>query len=141
MIAKIFILLGKIGITGGNMVSCYYIMKLVFKDFEDDQANGDMAVSSAAFPLILVGCISFLTASIFLGVLDTAVISLLTCLGIDIDHNGEESCAAGPPTFHDKRTKMHEDYKTADDFAAMEEGGEEERSQKVRESFLYHLVM
>jgi hypothetical protein len=35
MIAKVFILLGKIGITGGNMVSCYYLMKLVFKDFED----------------------------------------------------------------------------------------------------------
>jgi hypothetical protein len=36
MIAKIFILLGKVGITAGNMVSCYYIMKLVFKDMEGD---------------------------------------------------------------------------------------------------------
>lgn len=33
MIAKIFILLGKIGITAGNMVSCYYIMKIIFDDF------------------------------------------------------------------------------------------------------------
>jgi hypothetical protein len=36
MIAKLFILLGKVGITAGNMVSCYYIMKLVFKDMDGD---------------------------------------------------------------------------------------------------------
>ena len=35
MIAKVFVLLGKVGITAGNMVSCYYIMRLVFDDFND----------------------------------------------------------------------------------------------------------
>lgn len=38
MIAKLFILLGKVGITAGNMVSCYYIMKLVFKDMDGDMS-------------------------------------------------------------------------------------------------------
>lgn len=74
LIAKVFIFLGKLGVTAGNMISCYYIMKLVFKDFEGDAAAGDQPISSPLAPILFVGIISFLTASIFLGLLDTAVL-------------------------------------------------------------------
>lgn len=50
--------------------------------------------------LILVGIFSFMVASIFLGLLDTAVLSLLTCVAIDMDNN-DGSPLNGPPTFHD----------------------------------------
>lgn len=100
MIAKIFILLGKIGITAGNMVSCYYIMKIIFDDFNDHPEEGDPAVTQAMGTLIVVGICSFMVASIFLGLLDTAVLSLLTCVAIDMDNN-DGSPLNGPPTFHD----------------------------------------
>lgn len=83
LIAKMFILLGKVGIVAGNVVSCFYIMKLVFKDFEDDPANDDQAVTSAVAPLVVVGVITFLVASLFVGILDTVVLALLTCVAID----------------------------------------------------------
>ena len=90
LIAKVFILLGKVGITAGNMVSCYYIMLLVFKDMDDhlNQPNPDPAVTQAAGSVLLVGVFSFMVASIFLGILDTAVLSLLTNVAIDMDNNG-----------------------------------------------------
>ena len=89
MIAKVFVLLGKVGITAGNMVSCYFIMKLVFKDMEgDENANPpDLAITQATGSVVLVGVFSFLVASIFLGMLDTAILSLLTCVAIDMDNN------------------------------------------------------
>lgn len=113
LIAKVFILLGKIGITAGNMVSCYYIMKLIFKDFEGNPEKNDQPISSPLAPIAFVGAVSFLTASIFLGILDTAVLSLLTCRAMDEDKNGKGECKFGPPTFHDKAAKMHENFLSA----------------------------
>lgn len=89
LIAKVFILLGKIGVTCGNMVSCYYIMKFVFKDFQGNPEKGDQPISSPFAPVLFVGIVSFMTASIFLGILDTAVLSLLTCRAMDEDKNGK----------------------------------------------------
>jgi len=83
VIAKMFILLGKVGIVAGNVVSCFYLMKLVFKDFEDDPANDDQAVTSAVAPLVVVGVFTFLVASLFVGILDVVVLALLTCVAID----------------------------------------------------------
>jgi len=102
MIAKVFMLLGKVAITAGNMVSCYYIMKLVFDDFdyEGRALTEDPPVTQAMGTLILVGIFSFMVASIFLGLLDTAVLSLLTCVAIDMDNN-DGTPEFGPPTFHD----------------------------------------
>lgn len=96
MIAKVFILLGKIAITVGNVFSLLWIMKNVTKDTEE--------VSSILAPVVVVGVVSFITASIFLGLFDTAVMALLTCLAIDIDMNGEPKF--GPPTFHDSMGKI-----------------------------------
>jgi len=50
--------------------------------------------------MALVGLITYMTASVFLGLFDTAVMALLTSLAIDIDNNGQPKY--GPPTFHDK---------------------------------------
>ena len=105
-----FILMGKVAITGGNMVSCYFFMKLVFKNLD-----GHDAVSSSAGPLICVGFVSYLTASIFLGVLETAVMALLTSLSIDIDLNKDPKY--GPPTFHDSVKRMDDD--DTDNFEAL----------------------
>lgn len=92
MIAKVFIFLGKLGVTCGNMVSCYYIMKFVFKDFEGNPEKDDQPISSPLAPVVFVGAASFMTASIFLGLLDTAVLSLLTCRAMDEDKNGKGNC-------------------------------------------------
>jgi len=76
-------------------------------------------VSSVFVPLVVVGVISFMTASIFLGLFDTSVMALLTSLAIDMDNNSGQP-AYGPPTFHEKSDKMSGD-KAAND---MMEGGE-----------------
>lgn len=103
MISKIFILIGKVGITVANMASCYQIMKFVFKDFEDnlEASPPDPAVTQALGSVAVVGVFSFMVASIFLGLLNTAVLSLLTCVAIDMDNNGGDisNIKAGPPTF------------------------------------------
>jgi choline transporter-like protein 2/4/5 len=97
MIAKIFTLLGKVGIVVGNLFSLYAIMKYITKDTEE--------VSSLMGPMVIVGVVTFFTASIFLGLFDTAVMSLMTCLAVDLDvHDGTP--AYGPQTFHDGVTKV-----------------------------------
>jgi hypothetical protein len=88
-------------------------MKLVFKDFEGSDKPNDGPVTSATAPLVFVALASYMTASIFLGCLDTAVLSQLTCQSMDEDKNGEGNCQFGPPTFHEKSKKHHDDYMTA----------------------------
>ena len=97
MIAKVFIFLGKLAITVGNCFSLFFIMKNITHDTEE--------VSSLVGPVVVVGIVSYMTASIFLGLFDTAVLALMTCLAIDMDlHDGHP--AFGPPTFHDSIGKI-----------------------------------
>lgn len=99
MIAKVFTFLGKVAITFGNMFLCLMIMKYGTGTYND--------VTSVFGPLAAVGLVSFMTASIFLGMFDDAVQALMTCLAIDLDlHDGE--CKYGPPTFHDRIKKIHQ---------------------------------
>ena len=65
-------------------------------------------VSSLLAPMVLVGVITFMTASIFLGLFDTAVMALMTCLAIDMDMNDGHPLF-GPPTFHDSMGKIEAD--------------------------------
>ena len=104
LIAKIFTFLGKVGIVVGNLFSCYFIMKYITKDLEE--------ISSIIGPLAIVGFVSFLTASIFLGLFDTAVMALMTCLAVDIDVHGDPQF--GPPTFHESVSKVRSSM-SADD--------------------------
>ena len=102
LIAKLFILLGKVSITVANCFSLYFIMKNVFHDTEE--------VSSILGPVAVIGLTTYITASIFLGLFDTVVMALMTCLAIDMDlHSGNP--AYGPPTFHDSVTKIDEAQK------------------------------
>jgi len=97
-IAKIFTLLGKIGIVVGNIFSLLFIMKYITKDSE---------ISSDLAPCVIVGFVTYLTASIFLGIFDTAVMALMTSLAVDLDaHDGKPQW--GPPTFHSGISKVEQ---------------------------------
>ena len=68
---------------------------ILFDDFLDTEE-----VSSLWGPVAIVAVSSYLTASIFLGLFDTSVNAMMTCLAIDMDHHNGEP-VKGPPTFHD----------------------------------------
>lgn len=97
LLARVFIFLGKCGIVAGNCFSLYMLMKVVFKDFE-----GDEAVKNIAAPIILVGAVTYVAASLFLSLFSVAVQALLTCLCCDLDMNNGEA-KFGPATFHDDK--------------------------------------
>ena len=88
-IAKLFILLGKLGIVVANLVTLYFLMKF----------RGDLKeVGSVYGPMIVVGVVSFLASSMFLSLFDESVRALLTCICVDIDANGGDP-KFGPATF------------------------------------------
>lgn len=91
-LANVFIFLGKVALTVVNCLSLVMIMKYITKDVDE--------ISSLWGPVGIVAICSFLTASIFLGLFDTSVNAMMTCLAIDMDHHNG-SPAKGPPTFHD----------------------------------------
>ena len=97
MIARVFIFIGKVGLTVANVFSLIFIMKTITMDSKE--------VNSIAGPCIVVGCFTYFAASVFLSIFDTAVLSLMTALAIDMDMNGGE-IKYGPPTFHDSVNKI-----------------------------------
>ena len=48
-----------------------------------------------------------MSASIFLGIIDTTILSLLTCAAIDMDNN-DGALRAGPPNFYNEALKKFE---------------------------------
>ena len=108
-LASMFIFIGKVSIVVLNVFSCFMIMKYVTKDMHE--------ISSPASPLIVVGVVTYMAASIFLGLFDEAVLALMTCLAIDSDLNGHPKF--GPPTFHDSLDGFHNEEKPNQ----VEEGG------------------
>lgn len=89
-LAQTFIFLGKLAIVFFNLVCVYFIMK----------ARGDLEeVKSPYGPLIVVGVVSFMCATVFLGLFVESVIALVTCVSVDTDIN--DTPRFGPPTFHD----------------------------------------
>lgn len=102
-IAIVFMWIGKIGITIGNVFSLYLIMQWtgVYK-----------TLKSPIGPCVLVGIITYGCASVFLGLFDTAVLSMMTSMAVDMDmHDGD--LKYGPPTFHDEEGKMSKVKKNA----------------------------
>jgi hypothetical protein len=92
LLAKMFILIGKIAIVVGN---CFLFVLVITK------ITKESATISIMGPVAVVAMVTFFTASVFLALFDTAVLSLMTCRAIDYDlHNGEP--VFGPPTYHDK---------------------------------------
>jgi hypothetical protein len=69
---------------------------------------------------------------------DTAVLSLLTCLAIDIDNNGDPKY--GPPTFHEKRDKVEAASKDMDTYGEMMEGGEHSGEKLFKNTKIQNLL-
>jgi len=105
--AKIFIFMGKVSITGTNLYTCY----LLLKTFGNLDPKSPEKVSSILPILVIVGSVTYLAASVFLSILETAVLSMLTSHAIDMDLHGEPK--HGPPTFYenivDKKGEDHEE--------------------------------
>lgn len=79
-LAKVFILLGKVALTVGNCFSLLFIIKHVTKS----------QVTGTTGPIVVVAIVSFFTASLFLGIFETAVMALMTCYSVDLDlHDGQ----------------------------------------------------
>lgn len=98
LIAKVFIFIGKVGITAGNIFSLLFIMSNITMDTEE--------VSSRLGPCLVVGFWTYFTASVFLGLFDTACLAMMTSLSIDMDTSPGNSPTRGPATFHEKCTKI-----------------------------------
>jgi choline transporter-like protein 2/4/5 len=79
LLAWFFIMMGRVAIVSTNCISLYLIMTRVTKDIDE--------VKSLIGPMVVVGVITYIITSIFLGVFDTAVMGLMTCLAIDVDLN------------------------------------------------------
>lgn len=90
-LAKMFVLVGKLGLCVLNCFSLWMIMKHLTNDADE--------ISSPAGPILIVALFTYVAASVFLGLFDEAVMALMTCLAIDSDLHGEPKY--GPPTFHD----------------------------------------
>lgn len=97
-LAKIFMTLGKVALCVGNTFSLLFIMKNITKDMEE--------ITSVIGPVVVVCVVTYLTASLFLGMFDTAVMAILTCLALDMDIHNSEEPTFGPPTFHENYKKM-----------------------------------
>tara|TARA_B110000285_G_C15072796_1_gene588963 strand:- start:143 stop:871 length:729 start_codon:yes stop_codon:yes gene_type:complete len=95
-LATLFIFLGKLFIVVINCFTLLFFMK-IRHDTEE--------VTSVGGPLAICAIVSYFTANLFLGLLDEAVLALLTCYSIDRGINDGEA-KFGPPTFHDGVQKM-----------------------------------
>jgi len=100
-LASGFIFIGKLSLVVLNCFSCYAIMRFITHDTEE--------VSSIASPMVIVALMTYISASVFLGLFDEAVLAMMTCLAIDSDLHGEPKY--GPPTFHDALDGMGDDSK------------------------------
>jgi len=106
VLAELFILTGKLSLVAVNCALLYVTMNFVFDDF-----SGSDAVSSIYSPMIVVAIITYVAASVFLGLFSNTVLALMTCLAIDVDLNGTPKF--GPPTFHDSLDKFSSEKKNA----------------------------
>jgi len=104
-IAKIFILLGKISLVMLNSFTLVFIMKRITGIADD--------IHSIWGPVAISALITYITASLFLGIFENAVLALMTCLSVDMDlHDGVPKY--GPATFHDSIEKVKAKQEGAD---------------------------
>jgi choline transporter-like protein 2/4/5 len=91
-LANLFIFIGKAAIVVLNCFTVFLIMQHVTDDLKE--------IDSPLVPVVFVAIVTYIVASIFLGLFDEVVLALLTCLCIDTDLNGGTP-VFGPPTFYD----------------------------------------
>lgn len=103
-LCKMFMFMGKVGITVSNCATCYLIMRFITKDLEE--------LNSVWTPILMVGFVTYITATLFLSLYEVSVMSLLTCLCVDMDINGSGLQPGephfGPKTFHDSYKKLED---------------------------------
>lgn len=121
-IAKVFILLGKVTLVALNCFTLVFIMKDITAE----------ATSSNSIwgPVGVCALISYIIASLFLGIFENAVLALMTCLCVDMDlHDGVPKY--GPATFHDKMEKVKAHNEDAsDDGSKVAESDDEKAGKK-----------
>lgn len=80
-LAKLFIFIGKIGITVLNCWCLYLIMKM-HGDLKDEGMD-------VRIPMVFIAIFTYFVQNIFLGMFDEGVLAMLTCVAIDTDlHEG-----------------------------------------------------
>ena len=108
LLAQMFILLGKVGLTVVNVVIVYFYLKATAPPNDP---------SDVYAPLAIVAFATLVLVSIFLGMFDESVVAMMTCLSADLDlHDGDNIW--GPASLH----------KVIDDINGVE--GSEEGEQK-----------
>jgi len=70
--------------------------------------TGATEVHTLFNPCILVFLWTYVTSKIFLGIFETSVITMMTCLCVDMDLN-DGAPSAGPPCFHDSLEDIKEE--------------------------------
>ena len=106
VLAELFILTGKLSLVAVNCGFLWVTMNFITKDM-----TGKDAVSSIWGPMVVVALITYVAASVFLGLFSNTVLSLMTRLAIYVDLNGEPKF--GPPTFHDSLDNFRVEKKNA----------------------------
>lgn len=92
-LAYVFGVLGKILIVCLNCLTCWWLLSL--------QQAPSGSEPGLAGPLVLVGLVTFLAASVFLGTFDDATNATIHCLAFDMELN-DGVPQFGPPSFHAK---------------------------------------
>lgn len=90
LVTSVFIFVGKMGCVAFNCYSHFIITKYVFNDVEE--------VSSLRGPFFIIGCFTYICASMFLGLFDNTIKALLTSLSVDTE--AHDRPMFGPPEFH-----------------------------------------
>lgn len=91
LLAEGFIWVGKISIVVSTLILTWLVLN----------ATGEVEkCGSIVPPMVIVGLVAFMCASVFLGLFDETTIAMVTCVCVDTDINDGEP-KFGPPTFHD----------------------------------------
>ena len=121
-IAKVFILLGKVALTVLNCFMLVFIMK--------DITGAADQIHSIWGPVAVTALITWLAASLFLGIFENAVLALMMCLAVDTDlHDGEPKY--GPATFHEGVAKVAA-HSNAQDAGDGDSSDDEKKTNKVK---------
>ena len=109
--SRIFINNGKISIVAVNLFTLW-VMLTANGNFSTENTNN---LSQPLTLFIVMGLVTYMAATMFLDQVDNVIMTLLTCLSMDLHKNDPDdefgSGRFGPPTFHDKRNKHKEKVK------------------------------
>jgi hypothetical protein len=97
--ASMFILIGKVACISANVILYYFVLHGLIVD--------TTKVQSRMEPAVVVGAMTYIMVTIFLGMFDTSANTMMTCFAIDTDVNNGKPIY-GPKTFYDNVAKIRE---------------------------------